>query len=332
MNTIEQQTKLLLNNKNWQHPDSFEQLGYIYFGPLLFNFFTWLKTEVNGSDKILFNSREGFFLEKLYKIFQQKYNLPESVYFKTSRKLSSLVACFTKDDVYRTFELHRYFGYLSNLLMGRFGIKYQGNRDYLLDTRNGIPNLDEYVDEILYKAEHLRTEYGKYILTTIGDYRSIMMVDSGYQGTTQHYIEKAYDLKFKGRYLTFKGNTKLTDVMGLYDFNTTHFPQNIIFLESVFVDKVGSYVDMCDGHFVNETINENIHFFQQKEKIVLGVQHFINDMLQEELNERQIPTTYADNIFNLLCTKGFIKNQKLTDIFYHDNYYTRDTINKVNYL
>jgi hypothetical protein len=329
MNTIEHQIKLLLNNKNWRSPNSFEELGYIYFGPLLFNFFIWLKTEINGSDKILFNSREGFFLEKLYKIFQQKYNLPESVYFKTSRKLSSLVACFTKDDVYNTFKLHRYSGYLSNLLMDRFGVNVKIDSDYLLDTRKNIPNLDDYIEQILDNARRIREEYDKYISDIIGTSQSIVMVDSGYQGTTQYYLEKTYDLTFKGRYITFKGNHYLNDVVGLYDFNTTQFPQNIIFFESVFIDRVGSYVDIKDGNFINESVEQKLQFFDEKEKIVIGIEQFINDMLDVTLDETTIPVEYSDCIFNLMCTDAFITNKKLTDVFYHDNFYTRDTIKKV---
>ena len=120
MTEIDKHIKLLLDKRDLENPKSFEELGYIFLGPMVFNFFIWLKSELKNTDKILFNSREGYFLEKIYKIFQTKYNLPESVYFKTSRKLSSISSFFTKDDVYDTFKLHRYSGTLSNLLNDRF--------------------------------------------------------------------------------------------------------------------------------------------------------------------------------------------------------------------
>ena len=52
---------------------SLEELGYTYFGPLLFNYFDWLKSEIGNSDKILFNSREGLFLQEIYELFKEKY-------------------------------------------------------------------------------------------------------------------------------------------------------------------------------------------------------------------------------------------------------------------
>jgi len=308
---------------NIKQPKSFEELGYTYFGPLLFNFFLWLQTEVTDSDKVLFNSREGFFLQKIYKQLQENYSLPDSVYFKTSRKLSSIAACVEKNDVYKTFELHRYRGLLSNLLTNRFGIDTKVSSDYLLDTRDGIPNLDKYMEEILHNAKRVRNEYGKYVFDVVGDSKNVVMVDSGYQGTTQYYIEKTYGLTFKGRYITFKGNTYLNDVIGLYDFNKTQFPHNIIFFESVFIDKVGSYIDIQKGKFINENVDAKLQFFKEKEKVVNGIQEFI------ESNTKSITLEYADHVFNLMCTDGFIENKELMDIFYHDNYYTRDSVKKI---
>ena len=46
----------ILINKDLQNPISLEDLGYNYFGPLVFNFFIWLKAELKDTDKILFNS------------------------------------------------------------------------------------------------------------------------------------------------------------------------------------------------------------------------------------------------------------------------------------
>ena len=37
-----------------KNPESLEELGYIFFGPLVFNYFNWLKDEVKDGDLILF--------------------------------------------------------------------------------------------------------------------------------------------------------------------------------------------------------------------------------------------------------------------------------------
>ena len=255
---------------------SLEELGYTYFGPLIFNYFDWLKTEIEDSDKVLFNSREGFFLQEIYELFRKKYDLPPSVYFKTSRTLSTIVSIFNTADIFRTFDLHRYNGKLSNLLKDRFGITPYIENDVIIDSNENLPNLDLYLKEIIQKSKITRDEYGKYITKVIGNSKNILMVDTGYQGTTQYNIEKTYGLKFKGRYITYKGNPLLEDVKGFYDFYTHKLKDNIIFLESVLTDKVGTYIDILNGEFITEQPSQNQKYFNDKIEIVNGIKKFIH--------------------------------------------------------
>jgi hypothetical protein len=309
------------------HTKSLEELGYTYFGPLLFNYFDWLKTEIGDSDKILFNSREGLFLQEIYELFREKYNLPPSVYFKTSRTLSTIVSIFNTTDIFRTFDLHRYNGKLSNLLKRRFGISPIIENDVMIDSNETLPNLDLYLKEIIQKSKITRDEYKKYITEVIGDSKNVLMVDTGYQGTTQYNIEKAYGLKFKGRYITYKGNPLLEDVKGFYDFETHKLKDNIIFLESVLTDKVGTYIDIINGEFINEDPSENQIYFDKKIEIVNGIKKFILEMF----NSNEIVSKInADYMFDLMCKDGYIKNDSLFDEFFHDNNYTRDITKKIN--
>jgi hypothetical protein len=327
MYSIDHYTKLLLDKRDLQNPNSFEELGYIFFGPLLFNFFIWLKSEIETDELILFNSREGYFLKEIYEIFKNKYNLPEGVYFKTSRKLSTIVSMFDDTDVYKTFESHRYSGKISNLLNDRFGVNC--NENYDVDSLKEIPNLDKYIDDILNNAERVRNDYHKYIKKIIGNKTKVVMIDSGYQGTTQYNIQKAYGLQLKGRYINYKGNKNLSDVRGLYDFYKTNFQKNIIFFESIFTDKVGSYINIIGDTFINEKIDLNNQYFKEKTEIINGIKKFIIDILQTNFDETNVSYEYSDFIFNLMCSKDYIKNEKLFDIFFHDNYYVRDNIKKI---
>ena len=309
------------------YTNSLEELGYKYFGPLIFNYFDWLKTEIGNCDKILFNSREGLFLQEIYELFREKYDLPPSVYFKTSRTLSTIVSIFTTADVFRTFDLHRYNGKLSNLLKDRFGITPIIENDVIIDSNENLPNLDLYLNEIIQKSKITRDEYGKYINEVMGNSKNILMVDTGYQGTTQYNIEKTYGLKFKGRYITYKGNPLLEDVKGFYDFYTHKLKDNIIFLESVLTDKVGTYIDIVNGEFITEQPSQNQKYFNDKIKIVNGIKKFILDMFD---SNKIVSKTNADYMFDLMCTNGYIKNESLFDSFFHDNQYTRDIIKKIN--
>ncbi len=330
MTEIDKHIKLLLDKKDWQNPNSFEELGYVFLGPMVFNFFIWLKSELGNCDKILFNSREGYFFKEIYELFKNKYNLPESVYFKTSRKLAALASFETKDDIYNTFKLHRYFGTLSNLLKDRFGLIVNNIKDEVIDTSIEIPNLDEYIDGILLEAKNTRDEYLKYIQSVVGDSTNVIMVDSGFQGMTQYNIQKAYGLKCKGRYFIYKGNPLLDDVKGLYDFEKSNLRKNLIFFESIFIDKIGSYINVKNGEFINEKYDASLQHFDKKNEIIIGVKQFINDMFKFDIKTNDVSYSYSDMIFDLMCKENYVKNEKLFDIFFHDNYYVRDSIKKIN--
>lgn len=311
-----------------KNPESLEELGYIFFGPLVFNYFNWLKDEVKDGDLILFNSREGYFLNQLYQEFKIKYNLPNSIYFKTSRKLASLSSFVSEDDIYESFNLHRYQGTLSELLKDRFQINYIIENDIQIDTSNRLPNLNLCVPDILGKSKVLRDSYRKYINNTIGECKNVYMVDSGYQGTTQYYLQKTFDLDLRGRYITYKGNCYLKNTKGFYDFEKCNFKNNIIFFESVFTDKVGTYIDVINDEFINETDTENQKYFSDKIKIVDGIKNFVKDMLNDGI-QCSISSEVSDNIFNSMCTKDYIKNEVLFESFFHDNNYVGNSVKKI---
>jgi hypothetical protein len=329
MRTIRDISNDLLKDKDFGNPKSLEELGYIFFGPLVFNYFFWLKDEIKDGELILFNSREGYFLNEIYQLFKEKYQLPDSIYFKTSRKLASLSSYVSEADIYESFNFHRYNGTFSELLKHRFGLDNLIVNDIKIDTLNKLPNLSECISDILEKSQVLRNEYKKYIDATIGNCKNVYMIDSGYQGTTQYYLQKTFNLDLKGRYMTYKGNIDLKNTKGFYDFEKCYFKDNIIFFESVFTDRVGSYIDIIDGQFINEVNSENQEYFNDKIKIVNGIKDFVNDMLSFQLEESEIPQHFSDVLFDLMCMKSGIKNEGLFNSFYHDNYYVQNNIKKI---
>ena len=117
--------------------------------------------------------------------------------------------------------------------------------------------------------------------------------------------------------------------MVMFITTKTNFQKNIIFFESIFTDKVGSYIDIVDGNFINEKIDEDNHHFEEKIKIINGIKLFINDMFVVNFDETSVSYEYSDYLFDLMCKDGFIKNEKLFDIFFHDNYYVRDSVKKI---
>ncbi len=309
------------------NPQSLEELGYIYFGPLVFNYFKWLIDNLNGADLVLFNSREGYFLKDIWETYRDKYDLPNSVYFKTSRKLASMVSFTNETEIYDSFKLHRYEGDINDLLFGRFGIEVNVPKQWI-DTKKELPDLNKWIEPIITKSNELRIEYKKYIDSVIGSAKNIIMVDSGFQGTTQYYLEKVYDYHFIGKYFTYKGNLPINDAEGLYPFYESKFKDNIIFFESVFIDKVGTYIDLINGEFVNSDWEINQSDFEDKKKIIDGIKQYIKSNIS--LPYLYLPQIeFGDFIFDKMCQKEHIKNKELFNSFKHENLYVRNEAKQI---
>ena len=316
---------MLLINRN---PQTLAELGSTYIGPLVFNYFKWLIDNLNGADLVLFNSREGYFLKQIWEIYKNEYDLPKSVYFKTSRKLASMISFTNEIEIYDSFKLHRYEGDINDLLFDRFGIKTNTENQWI-DTKKELPDLNKWIETIIIKSNELRIEYKKYIDDVIGSAKKIVMVDSGFQGTTQYYLEKVYGYKFIGKYFTYKGNLPINDAEGLYPFYETKFKDNIIFFESVFVDKVGTHIDLINGEFINADWEITESDFEDKKKIIDGIKHYIKSNISlSHLYSPQIE--FGDFMFDKMCQRGYIQNETLFDSFKHDNKFVRNIIKKVD--
>jgi hypothetical protein len=316
---------MLLINRN---PQTLEELGSTYIGPLVFNYFKWLIDNLNDADLVLFNSREGYFLKDIWEIYRDTYNLPKSVYFKTSRKLASMVAFTNETEIYESFKLHRYEGDINDLLFDRFGIKVNTANKWV-DTTKELPDLSKWIEMIVRKSNELRIEYKKYIDEIIGSAKNIIMVDSGYQGTTQYYLEKVYGYQFRGMYFTYKGNLNIKNAEGLYPFYESNLKDNLIFFESLFVDKVGTYTDLINGEFVNSDWEMTEADFKDKQAIIAGIKQYIKSNISlPHLYSPQIQ--FGDYIFDKMCQWGYIENESLFDSFKHDNKFVRNNIKKVD--
>ncbi len=310
-----------------RNPQTLEELGSTYIGPLVFNYFKWLIDNLNGADLILFNSREGYFLKQIWETYEEKYDLPKSVYFKTSRKLASMVSFTNETEIYDSFKLHRYEGDINDLLFDRFGIKTNISKQWI-DTKIELPDLSEWIEMIIIKSNKLKIEYKKYIDGIIGSAQNVIMVDSGYQGTTQYYLEKVYGYKFRGRYFTYKNNLPIKDAEGLYPFYESKFKDNIIFFESIFVDEVGTYIDLINDKFVNNNWEITESDFKNKQKIVFGINEYIKSNISlPHLYPPQIE--FADFIFDKMCENGYVQNESLFDSFKHENKFVRNSTKRI---
>lgn len=199
-----------LNEKGISSIKTIENVSKGIFAPVLLKYIDYLHRTSNADTKLLFLSREGYFLEKLYEkycnVFQEKER--EHVYFMTSRRATSVAQIQQFSDIQELFKT-KYSGKLSTLLKERFGLdNIRGKSDEIIslpdDTAKVMKVLLEYVPDILEVARREKELYLKYISQTLGDdidWEKVTLVDVGYSGTIQYYLMKILETKLDGCYM-----------------------------------------------------------------------------------------------------------------------------------
>ena len=199
---------------------TYKEWGYRFLGMYVTAYFDWLVRQLKGSriHKMLFSTRDGYLFYHLYKWYRENIDgeLPEAVYFKTSRKICYLASLLDEehidfylkyDDVYEPREL----------LEKRF----------LIDKTDTVPcaGMDrrEYImlhkDKIFEKAAMIRKRYLAY-MREIGLCEGLAygFFYSYCRGTVQYLLEQFVPFELHGLYLGKIHNTfKVKKVQSLYE-------------------------------------------------------------------------------------------------------------------
>ncbi len=229
--------------------NNFKLYGYL-FAPVFITFFNWFSKN-NNSDKILFISREGYYLQKIYKVYCQLLNIREvdNIYFLASRRATSLASCTNIDNLIELLDL-LYNGTIYHLFINRYGIKLNNEVDDTItlpqDKDKVIKLVKKYADEILKGAKKEKKNYLKYIRHILPDIdeKTISIVDVGYSGTTQYYLSKILNKKIQGYYFTVTNNLRPKKIgckiIGCFNVNEDGYidENNIVYLKTLLLEAI----------------------------------------------------------------------------------------------
>jgi 2-polyprenyl-3-methyl-5-hydroxy-6-metoxy-1,4-benzoquinol methylase/FMN phosphatase YigB (HAD superfamily) len=206
-----------------------EDVGYTTFGPLLFAFTKWMVRHpaIRSVKKVYFLSREGFLLQQAYDSVRQHAGadkLPESAYLLASRRMVLSAMQGIAFDTQAILQRHAGFsGTLADLLRARLGLALprQLGAEYIHGR------LPEDVDLMLAGVEALRDRIVAHGVTELNLYRDYLasagvspeipsaLVDVGYHGTIQRYLQACLGQGFVGFYMgTFLGVEDLARLGG----------------------------------------------------------------------------------------------------------------------
>ena len=227
------------------------EFGRMYFGPFLLGFTRWLCGQIkkNKIDKLFFFARDGYMMEKAFRLIEQEIIYEKYVYFsRKSIRQALLHRCCNYD------ESLRYISSEKNITFG--GIL----ECYGFDKNERIELAKEYsisleqdfkVDELAYNEQikniytDLQNEINRksqeqdelliQYIQQLGISGRIGIVDIGWKGSMQYYLETFVkhhnlDISFVGFYVGILPGKKLNgEVYGfLYDSSNSKLRKKVL--------------------------------------------------------------------------------------------------------
>lgn len=304
-------------------------MGYVVFGPVILTFLLWMdkKRKEDGVNRLVFMSRDGYFLKEDYEyLYHLLGRQPDCCYLAISRQLAMSAAVTSKKELLE-YALMPYTGGIRELFEDRFGI--EGVKE--IQDKTTECYLEEYGPEIRRRLTIIRNNYLRYLSGKQLDNNSAI-IDLGYYGNNQKYLNKLIDKQLRGYY--FNANLsgqnenigsqlmeacfqKKDDLTGA----ESQVLKRMIYIESVLTAPHGMIKEIDEnGNFVCAKNGSNQTYFQDKIEINEGIKEFIRDYA-EVFAGYDIPlnTEFADWYYGFCLGGGVEIADHVKQSFYNDN-------------
>lgn len=297
-------------------------IGYVFLAPIVSCFLFYLADEVKrrNLDKILFCARDGFVIWKLYEsLTENRADLPEGVYFKTSRRAITVPSIQTEEDI-RLILQKPYNTTMGNLLLNRFGIRHDewdtDAKGMAVSTKNNN-EVEQYIlkykDRIFANAEQEKETYLSYMeKNSILTGRQTGIYDFCSGGTIQHYFKRLTAKEVRGIYFatvnipnTLYDNAEeistLFGNIGQYEMKY-HLAAHYMYLEAVLTDEHGTLIKygLDESPVYDEAENER-RSFKVIQEIQKGILSYFDELLEDRcwLNYENVKE-FADKLLGCL--------------------------------
>ena len=315
--------------------------GYTLLGPVILTYFQWLRKNIDNNYNLLFVSREGYFLQKIYKHIMnksQKYNENFNYYFLISRRAISVPTINELNDIKKILFSY-YEGSLKELIYNRLGIILPSNVEnkYVVCPRDIDSIMDiikPYENEIIENAKTEKNNYLKYIKSlNLNKGNKNCIIDLGYSGTAQYYLTKLMNENIDGAYFLTSDDLKplaLNDKVyscfndTIYDDSFSKHPvgKYSLFLEAFLTSNCGQLIKFDDN--ANPIyMNSGDNNINKLTEIYKGIIEFIDDLsnvLNKDILDIEINKDFIENQFEKIlknCTfsKDIIDTLKIEDLY-----------------
>ncbi len=270
--------------------------GFCIFGPLLYAYFQHLYSLRTSNHPVVFLSREGFFLEKLYRHYLLKRNCNQHLYYiYTSRPYLFRCLLNHPDDIELSLT-HSFSGMISDFLKTRYFLTNSEiekigfcDREIKLPDDNLLIR-DIYTNNFTYLSNIGRIEENKYIsyLKQEGllDHKKCIISDIGFNGTSQDIMNILFNntTDFMGSYI-FSSHTDNETKLGAWSEGTgfcegSSLIDGSIILETILTANHGQlngFIHNSEKLVPRFNINGRTQrFFYLTEQIIDGAREFID--------------------------------------------------------
>lgn len=164
--------------------------AYKEFAPVLWNFCKWIGDEAKKKEisELLFLTREGAFFKQLFEIYNSNEKIHSHIFFASRRSL----LCASSDINWSW--MPQTFGNVSvDFLLDAFHIdKKKYNEKTLSEKVENWKNIKEIKDDMEKYSIWQRKLLIQYIDAMIGKNKKIGLVDVGWKGSSQYFLEKIF--------------------------------------------------------------------------------------------------------------------------------------------
>lgn len=304
-------------------------MGYCVFGPVIMTFGMWLlrKVKEDGIKKLVFMSRDGYFLKSdidhICKLLGEDM---ECCYIGISRQLAMMASIETRQDLMEYAKMP-YTGSMTEMFEDRFGI--------ITIECNQNEQIEQYIEtHLLEIGNHIakvRRNYLRYLKKfELDNYCAV--VDIGYYGNNQRYLNKLLNAKMAGYYfnanLSDKNeNVKRQKMTACFQCSNDDTGENSqilrrqIYLESFLTAPYGMVKSIDEkGNFTCSASMKNQEYFEDKEEMNEGVKQFITDYIDRFGNlEIGLEPEFVDRYYGF-CFDGSLEfADEVKNSFYNDN-------------
>lgn len=331
---------ILFNSSFNGNINDVKQLSKMFHAPMLYQYFNFINSNISKGEKLLFLAREGYYLEKLYDVYNKNFNIVSNkhYYFLASRKATISCTLDSVDAINKSLN-REYNGGLKALLKNSYDIEYEGKDiDILLPKDcDKVKNiLKDYYDEIIKNSKINKKNYAKYI-DSIFDVNKdkVCILDLGYSGTIQYNLSKMFDRDFKGIYLTnsdiVKKYSDKSKLLFCFDINDNEYYKKVYYYSLILeFFLTAPYGQLIKFEIKNKKVkpvynDESLSEVNKEciEKIYNGVLEYFDDI-------KQINDIYKINISNDLLVDMYcsIVESNLIDKKVKDFFVFVDNFNK----